>query len=76
MNRADLSIERRRTRRAIVAIDFLVAATLIADAIATAGVRALPAVFALSAAVGVSLASVVLEPATTRAAFGERHDRD
>jgi hypothetical protein len=76
MNRADLSIERRRTRRAIVAIDFLMAAALIADAFAIAGVRALPAVFALSVAVGVSLASVVLEPATTRAAFGERDDRN
>jgi eukaryotic-like serine/threonine-protein kinase len=71
MNRAHLTVERRRTRRAIVLIDFLIAAILIADAIAIAGVRALPAVFALSAAVGVSLASVVLEPATTRAAFGD-----
>ncbi|HMF97601.1 MAG TPA: serine/threonine-protein kinase [Vicinamibacterales bacterium] len=71
MNRAHLAIERRRARRPIVVIDFLVAALLIVDAVAIAGVRALPSVFALSAAVGVSLASVVLEPATTRAAFGE-----
>jgi Protein kinase domain len=71
MNRAHLTIERRRTRRAIVAIDVMVSVLLLVDAIAIAGVRALPAVFALSAAVGVSLASVVLEPATTRAAFGE-----
>ena len=71
MNRAHLTVERRRTRRAIVLIDFVLAAMLMLDAIATGGIRALPAVFALSLAVGVSLASVVLEPATTRAAFGD-----
>jgi hypothetical protein len=71
MNRMQLTAERRRTRRGIVLIDFVLAAMLMLDAIATGGVRALPAVFALSLAVGVSLASVVLEPATTRAAFGD-----
>jgi hypothetical protein len=71
MNRVQLTAERRRTRRGIVLIDFVLAAMLMLDAIATGGVRALPAVFALSLAVGVSLASVVLEPATTRAAFGD-----
>jgi eukaryotic-like serine/threonine-protein kinase len=71
MNRPRLTVERRRTRRGIVLIDFVLAAMLMIDAVATGGVRALPAVFALSLAVGVSLASVVLEPATTRAAFGD-----
>ena len=71
MNHAHLTAERRRTRRGIVLIDFVLAGMLMLDAIATGGVRALPAVFALSLAVGVSLASVVLEPATTRAAFGD-----
>jgi eukaryotic-like serine/threonine-protein kinase len=71
MNRAHLTMERRRTRRAMVAIDFAMATMLVVDAVLTAGVRALPAVFALSTAVGVSLASAVLEPATTRAAFGD-----
>ena len=71
MNRPRLTEERHRTRRGIVLIDFALAAMLMLDAIATGGVRALPAVFALSLAVGVSLASVVLEPATTRAAFGD-----
>jgi eukaryotic-like serine/threonine-protein kinase len=71
MNRAQLTVERRRTRRGIVLIDFVLAAMLMIDAVATGGVRALPAVFALSLAVGVSLASVILEPATIRAAFGE-----
>jgi hypothetical protein len=33
-------------------------------------VRALPAVLALSLALGIALAALVLEPATTRAAFG------
>ena len=71
MNPAHLTAERRRTRRGIVLIDFVLAGMLMLDAIATGGVRALPAVFALSLAVGVSLASVVLEPATTGAVFGD-----
>ncbi|HKB14003.1 MAG TPA: serine/threonine-protein kinase [Vicinamibacterales bacterium] len=76
MNRAHLIGERRRTRRWIAAIDGLVSALLVADALAVAGVRALLAVFALSAAVGVAIAATVLEPATTRATFGELDDRN
>jgi len=71
MNRPHLAGERRRTGRPMLVIDFLIAALLLADAIVTAGVRALPAVSAVSVAVGVLLAAVVLEPATTRAAFGD-----
>jgi len=44
---------------------------LFADAVILAGTRALPAVFTLALALGIALASVVLEPATTAAAFGE-----
>jgi hypothetical protein len=44
---------------------------LFADAIIIAPTRALPAVVALALAFVIALASVVLEPATTAAAFGE-----
>jgi hypothetical protein len=49
----------------------LFAAFLLADAMIVVRIRALPAVFTVSLAVGVALAVLVLEPATTRAAFGE-----
>ncbi|HEX3644159.1 MAG TPA: hypothetical protein VHT95_01055 [Vicinamibacterales bacterium] len=44
---------------------------LLTDAANVAGTRALPAVFAIVLAVGIALASLVLEPATTAAAFGD-----
>ena len=52
-------------------MDLLTAVLLFADAAIVASVGALPAVFALSAALGLALASLVLEPATTAAAFGD-----
>jgi predicted Ser/Thr protein kinase len=70
-NRARLTRERQRTRGAIRLIDLLTAGLLFVDAAIIAGLRALPAVFALSAALGLALASLVLEPATTAAAFGD-----
>jgi hypothetical protein len=71
VNRGHLSKERRRTTRATRLLDLLVAVLLFGDGILIASVGALPAVFALSLGVGIALASVVLEPATTAAAFGE-----
>jgi serine/threonine protein kinase len=71
MNHAQLTIERRRTRRATRLLDLLTAVLLFGDAGIVAATRALPAVFALALALGIALASVVLEPATTAAAFGE-----
>jgi serine/threonine protein kinase len=70
-NRARLAKERQRTRRAMRLLDVLTAVLLFVDAVIIAAVKALPAVFALSAALGLALASLVLEPATTAAAFGE-----
>ena len=52
-------------------VDVLFAALLLVDAVIVARVRALPAVFTVSLAVGIALATLVLEPATTRAAFGD-----
>jgi hypothetical protein len=70
-NRAFLARERTRTNRAIRLLDLLASMLLFIDGVIIAGVGALPAVFALSGAIGLALASLVLEPATTAAAFGE-----
>jgi len=70
-NRAYLTRERHRTRRPTVLLDLLVAAVLGGDALAVSQVRALWAVFALSLGLGIALAALVLEPATTAAAFGD-----
>jgi predicted Ser/Thr protein kinase len=71
MNPRRLTTERHRTRQAIRSFDLLTALLLFADAAIVAGTRALPAVFAIALAVGIVLASLVLEPATIAAAFGE-----
>jgi len=70
MNRPHLAGERRRTSRATMVLDLATGVLLFIDAVMIAGTRALPAVFALSLALGIVLASIVLEPATTVAAFG------
>jgi serine/threonine protein kinase len=71
MNRAHLAAERRRTARATHLLDLTASVLLFADAALLAHHRALPAVFALSLALGIALAALVLEPATNVAAFGE-----
>ena len=70
-NRAYLARERHRTHRATLLLDLLIAAVLAADALMVSHLRALWAVFALSLGLGIALAALVLEPATTSAAFGE-----
>ena len=76
MNRARLPIERRRTTRALFALDFVMTALVAGDAAWIAPVRVLPAVFALSAAAGLALASFVLEPATRPRHLARMRDRD
>ncbi|PYQ73388.1 MAG: hypothetical protein DMG01_22750, partial [Acidobacteria bacterium] len=71
MNRSWLVWERRRTGRATLLLDLLMCAMLFADGVLIASRRALPAVGALSLALGIVLAALVLEPATTTAAFGD-----
>jgi predicted Ser/Thr protein kinase len=71
MNRTHLDGERRRTGRATTLVDLLLSGLLLTDGIIVAGYRALPGVFTVSLALGIALAALVLEPATTRAAFGE-----
>ena len=70
MNPARLARERRRTHRPTQLLDLLTALLLFANAAIVAGARALPAVLAIVLAVGIALASLGLEPATTAAAFG------
>jgi hypothetical protein len=71
VNRALLAKERRRTRRATLLLDLLFAALLFFDGIIVSGFRALWAVLTISLSLGIALAALVLEPATTAAAFGE-----
>jgi len=71
MNRPSLAVERQRTSRATMALDLLAAALLFADGVIVAGTRALPALLTIALAIGIALAALVLEPATTVAAFGE-----
>ena len=71
INRAHLAAERRRTRRATLMLDLLFASVLFVDAILVSHLKALPSVFAISLALGIALAAVLLEPATTMAAFGD-----
>jgi hypothetical protein len=52
-------------------LDLIVGGLLFADGVILAGTRALPAVLTIGLALGIALASVVLEPATTSAAFGD-----
>jgi hypothetical protein len=55
----------------MVLVDALAGVLLLADAAIIVRVAALRAVVAIALALGVWLASVVLEPATTAAAFGD-----
>jgi Protein kinase domain len=71
INPGRLAVERRRTRRPLMLFDGMMSVLLVADALLLAGTRALPALLALVLGVGVGLASIVLEPATNAAAFGD-----
>ncbi len=71
VNRPRLGPELKRTRRAVLFADVLMAATLLADALALAQIQPLAAVLTICVAVGIALAAVLMEPATTSAVFGE-----
>ena len=61
--------QRQLARRWILAADLAFAVTLLGGCIAAIGSHALLAVLLLVAAIATSLAALVIEPATTRAAF-------
>jgi serine/threonine protein kinase len=71
MNRPNLTAERRRITRPTMVLDLLMAILIFVDGAILAGTRALPAVLTIALALGIALAAVVLEPATTAAAFGD-----
>jgi len=71
MNRPNLGPELRRTRRVVVSADLLMAATLAGDALLLASIQPLAAVLTICVAVGIALASILMEPATTTAVFGD-----
>jgi len=72
MNHAHLATERKRIAGAARLLDLTASLLLFADAALLAHQRALPSVFALSLALGITLAALVLEPATNLAAFGDQ----
>jgi hypothetical protein len=72
MNHPRLVAEWRRTAHANIAVDLLMAAALFSDGLLIAPSRALWALLTMALALGIALASVLMEPATTAAAFGER----
>lgn len=71
MNPGHLAGERRRASRVTTVVDLLMSTLLLIDGVIVAQLRALPAVFTISLAIGIALAATVLEPATTRAAFDD-----
>jgi hypothetical protein len=69
MNRARLTHEWQRVRPAVVAIDLLMAASLAADGISFVAIRPLWAMLTVAFAAGLALSTMLMEPATTAAAF-------
>jgi serine/threonine protein kinase len=71
MNRSMFGGERRRIARALVTLDIALAAALCVDGLSFVA-WPLTSVLTISLALSIALASAVLEPATTRAAFGDQ----
>jgi len=71
-NQLHLGSERRRTARAVRAADLVIAAGLLADGLEVAPIKPLWGVLTMAVAVGIGLAAVLMEPATTDAAFGDQ----
>ena len=69
-NRQNLAGERRRAATALMVVDVLMALALAADA-TTLFAWPLTAVLTMGLGVGIALAALVLEPATTRAVLGD-----
>jgi len=72
MNPRAFPAERVRSRRATVSADMAIAVLLVVDGGLTAVVRPLVAVVTFALAVGLALTSLVVEPATVKAAFSDR----
>lgn len=70
INRQNLVAERRRTARALLVSDVLMAVALCIDAVMLKG-WPLTAVLTMALGIGLALTALVLEPATTKGALGE-----
>ena len=71
INRPMLTGERRRAARALMTVDIALATALAGDALLFVA-WPLTSVLTINLALGIALAAIVLEPATTRATFGEQ----
>jgi hypothetical protein len=71
----DLGRERRRVSPVTLVVDLLIASAIGLEGLLVSATREVAGVLMLGLAVGVALARVVLEPATTRAAFDEPGER-
>jgi hypothetical protein len=69
LNSEQLSDERHRLRPAVLALDVLIATAGATAGLTLATTRALVGVLIVGLAIGLALATVMMEPATTRAAF-------
>jgi hypothetical protein len=70
INRKNLATERRRAGTALIIVDVLIAAVLVADGTMLAA-WPLTAVLTMGLGIAIGMAALVLEPATTRAALGD-----
>jgi len=70
LNLAHLSGERRRLRVPLLTLDMLIAAGGVLAGLTLVSVRPLAGVMSAALAVGLALATLMMEPATTNAAFG------
>jgi hypothetical protein len=69
VNSPHLAAERRRAMPVTLATDLLLALTLAADGVLLSASRPLAGVLTLALAIGIALARIVVEPATTSATF-------
>jgi hypothetical protein len=70
INRKNLASERRRASTALMIVDVLFALVLVADGTMLAA-WPLTAMLTMALGIGIALAALVLEPATTKAALGD-----
>jgi hypothetical protein len=69
MNARRIDVERRRTDRVTLVVDLLLGAALLGDGLLLAATEPLMTVLISALALGIALARVLMEPATTEAAF-------
>jgi len=71
MNQPRLAGERKRTDRARLAADLLIAAAVVIDGLVLAPITPLGGSLTMALGIAIALAAVLMEPATTEAAFGD-----